>query len=727
MVAGAVSGNLTIIDFDTKYRGQDLYAQYCAGVQDCAPGLLARLPCVQSPSGGWHLYLRAPLVGHSEKLARKGKDTWIETKAEGGYALAPRSAGYRTVRGTLAEIPTIAAEEWELLLNCARSFDAPRDAPAGRHYRTTEKPGQVFNLRHSLDDMERWLTEAGWRVVDVLADGTRRLRRPGKERGISATLGQGGLRSFYVFSSNAAPFEPAEGYSAFGILTQLQFGGDYAAAARALAQDGYGGTPPPNGQHAPPPPEPAPEAAAPPEDAWAVTPRTGDVLRFDPGWLCAPTLIALVEEATSRTGWPAEYFAAPLLAICGSLIGTSRQLTLHDKWQERPCLWTAVIGDAGSGKTPARTNYVMEPLLLLQRGMHREWKQHVATYEREVADWEAAPRGQRGPKPPAPPAQKKVLVSDTTLEALVEVLQQNQRGILLLRDELLGWLLSFDQYRKNGGADRQHWLSIWSGEDLILDRKAEHYSAFVHQPFVSITGGIQPDRLRDLYRGGEDGLIDRFLLFYPPSSVLPAERVVFPPEVEQAVRHLFRKLMAVLPGVAEDGSSVPEAIRTPDDVWALFRARDWACKQVALNEDLPHALRTAQFKLASQAARTAALLHQAQLADGVALASHQLDANTMDMAWRIVECSASQLGRAFGQLVVRPSDARAEAALGWIRRHGGVATVRDIVTGRVCGIVKASEATRLFEDLADRHLGAVERTPVRGGERVTFTAAGGSA
>jgi len=61
--------------------------------------------------------------------------------------------------------------------------------------------------------------------------------RPGKAAGTSATLKD---RVFYVFSTNAAPFEAHKGYSPFAVYALLEHHGDFAAAASALAADGYG-------------------------------------------------------------------------------------------------------------------------------------------------------------------------------------------------------------------------------------------------------------------------------------------------------------------------------------------------------------------------------------------------------------------------------------------------------------------------------------------------------
>ena len=71
-----------------------------------------------------------------------------------------------------------------------------------------------------------------------MPDGNQRWRRPGKEgEQTSATLKDG---LFYVFSSNAAPFEPAGSYTAFSANALLEHGGDYTKAASELFRQGYG-------------------------------------------------------------------------------------------------------------------------------------------------------------------------------------------------------------------------------------------------------------------------------------------------------------------------------------------------------------------------------------------------------------------------------------------------------------------------------------------------------
>jgi hypothetical protein len=72
--------------------------------------------------------------------------------------------------------------------------------------------------------------------------GNDYFRRPGKNSGgCSASLKD---RTFFVFSSNAAPFEAWKSYSPFAMYALLECYGDYNYAAHELSSKGYGKPPP---------------------------------------------------------------------------------------------------------------------------------------------------------------------------------------------------------------------------------------------------------------------------------------------------------------------------------------------------------------------------------------------------------------------------------------------------------------------------------------------------
>jgi Bifunctional DNA primase/polymerase, N-terminal len=254
VIGGGVSGYLEILDFDAP----ELFAPWCALIEQLYPGLVARLPLVQTPSDGRHLYYRCQKIARNLKLAQRlsrngTPETVIETRGEGGYAIAPPSPpachpwhrSYQLLHGDLAAIAAITVRERTYLLQTARAFNSyvtPQrmvsECPTGmRQHAGGHRPGDVFNT-HA--DWRRLLEPHGWRCVGQHGEVTR-WRRPGKVHpGISATTNYGGRHLFYVFSTNATPFEPETAYTPFAAYALLNHGGDCTAAARSLAARGYG-------------------------------------------------------------------------------------------------------------------------------------------------------------------------------------------------------------------------------------------------------------------------------------------------------------------------------------------------------------------------------------------------------------------------------------------------------------------------------------------------------
>ncbi len=254
VVSGMVSGNLECMDFD---QHGELFAAWMDKIDT---ELLAKLVIEQTPSGGYHVFYRSeePVDGNL-KLARGIRDgkekTLIETRGEGGLFLCAPTEGYALQQGDFANLAVIPPDARKALLDAARSLDelsaancpsAPAGGdtgqrgadftPTGGKEAWKLPPGDDFNAR---GDIHGLLTDAGWQFGGVKPDGNEQWTRPGKDprNGVSATYKDG---SFYVFSSNAAPFEPNVKYSPFAVYATLRHNGDFTAAASALHTQGYG-------------------------------------------------------------------------------------------------------------------------------------------------------------------------------------------------------------------------------------------------------------------------------------------------------------------------------------------------------------------------------------------------------------------------------------------------------------------------------------------------------
>ena len=248
LVCGAVSGFLECLDFDSKGAA---FPEFGARVP---PQLGRRLVVERSPSGGYHVFYRCPAgIEGNQKLARdeNGK-VLIETRGEGGIVLVAPTPGYELVQGDFLHVPEISAKEREALLDASRKSDrgascapavqtagpcAPAVQMAGSFPAGFESsPSQDFDAR---GDIRPILEAHGWKRVH--GGENEGWQRPGKSGTQQSATFNGTV--FFVFSSNAAPFEAEKGYGKFHVYALLEHAGDFAAASRALLAQGYGSDP----------------------------------------------------------------------------------------------------------------------------------------------------------------------------------------------------------------------------------------------------------------------------------------------------------------------------------------------------------------------------------------------------------------------------------------------------------------------------------------------------
>jgi putative DNA primase/helicase len=250
MICGAVSGNLEVVDLDQP----EVIPSFEALVNEALPGLLEQLVVVGSPKGGRHyIYRSSEPVAGNQKLAMRMVGSQqvclIETRGEGGYVLAPGSPSrchplnkpYLLLQNHYSQIPILTLSDRDRLLECARrlnEYNPPIHQRANRSCRGL-RPGDDFTNRATSQTVAKMLIAQGWKLAHTDRRGNQQWRRPGKPKGsTSATLFDSGI--LHVFSSNAYPFELEHSYTPFDVLALTQFNGDFTAAAKKLAEMGFG-------------------------------------------------------------------------------------------------------------------------------------------------------------------------------------------------------------------------------------------------------------------------------------------------------------------------------------------------------------------------------------------------------------------------------------------------------------------------------------------------------
>jgi putative DNA primase/helicase len=118
------------------------------------------------------------------------------------------------------------------------------------------------------------------------------------------------------------------------------------------------------------------------------------------------------------------------------------------------------------------------------------------------------------------PAQKRLLIGDSTFEKLHEILSENPAGVLSVRDELIGWLGEMEKPGRE--SERGFYLQAWNGDAGFSVDRIGRGTVYVPHVCLSLIGNIQPPRLRnylrDILTGGpsDDGLIQRLQIMVWP-------------------------------------------------------------------------------------------------------------------------------------------------------------------------------------------------------------------
>ena len=107
-----------------------------------------------------------------------------------------------------------------------------------------------------------------------------------------------------------------------------------------------------------------------------------------------------------------------------------------------------------NGKTPA-INTLVRSVQKRQARTYKEYRERLQSYKDSL-------RSSTGETTETveEPTLEHFIASDTTVEALGDIFENNPRGILIHRDELAGWILGLNQYKGGAGNDRQHYLEI---------------------------------------------------------------------------------------------------------------------------------------------------------------------------------------------------------------------------------------------------------------------------
>jgi len=357
-----------------------------------------------------------------------------------------------------------------------------------------------------------------------------------------------------------------------------------------------------------------------------------------------PWIMDIAERMQCPPDFPAIGAVICLAAVVGRKIGIRPKR--HDDWLVVPNLWGAVIGRPGIMKTPS-----LEEAMLPLKRLNVE---AIEDHRRAESDWETAKvvrqaqaevlksslrrklkdknditdiaeelttlsgDGER-------PRPRRLIVNDTTVEKLQEILQANPNGTLVFRDELVGWLRTLD--REGHENDRAFYLEAWNGTGGYVCDRIGRGTIYVEAVCLSILGGIQPGPLREYVfeasrnGAGADGLLQRFQLLVWPDDPADWRNVDRWPDfkAKNHVFDLFWKLDGLDPlsiGAQQEREKGIPFLRFTEEAQEAFNAWREILEKEKLRSGEPEMIEASLSKYRSLIPSLALLFHLADVGAG---------------------------------------------------------------------------------------------------------------
>ena len=165
--------------------------------------------------------------------------------------------------------------------------------------------------------------------------------------------------------------------------------------------------------------------------------------------------------------------------------------------------WSFLCGEPSTAKSPSirvATGHIKH----MHNVMFQRWLDACAARE----------KGE--PRPPLP----ALYTSDSTVPALADALVANERGLLMLTEEMSSWIGAIDSSNKGDAAkNRGDWLQLRDGGPRQINR-VERGAMLIPNWGVSVLAACTPGGLaKQMKEMPEDGLIQRFIpcILAPPN------------------------------------------------------------------------------------------------------------------------------------------------------------------------------------------------------------------
>jgi hypothetical protein len=431
-----------------------------------------------------------------------------------------------------------------------------------------------------------------------------------------------------------------------------------------------------------------------------------------------------VKEVASAIPCDPVHVVLPLLSGLAASIGNALVLEIKPSWKVPSILWTVLVAPSGSVKS-APPKLALRPLQEHQAKMLMQYDIDYAKFEDDKERYDSAIKSLKSgtknvqiPMQPIEPVCSRIIVNDSTIEALAKRLADNPRGLMALYDELSGWLGSFNRY--SSGTDESKWLEMYGAQTMIVDRASVKRPLYVERASVSLFGGIQPAILRKCLTADykASGMAARLLFAMPPRKIKQWTDYEIDQMAEADMASVFAKILAIDMQVDCDGKLFPGTVRLDPLAKKMFI--EYFNRHNLEQRDLSEDLWAAYAKLEETAARLALIIHTINIVYtttnieslytnsnivNTTTNIYTLDTNSMEIGIQLCEWFKAEAKRVYAVLSESEVENKNRDLLRWLASHESGITPRDFYRGNRSHFENVNEAEKLLQTFVSAELG----------------------
>lgn len=260
-----------------------------------------------------------------------------------------------------------------------------------------------------------------------------------------------------------------------------------------------------------------------------------------------------------------EVVVTGVMALASSAIGNSRWVEVRGL-RAPLSLHYLTVQPSGSGKSEVRRylRRVLERPMAEVSAQREKARRESEEYEEDLREWQATRRKQggrkkAGPRPTPPPLTPRggqrvsLIVSEGSLEGIIETLEDTPRGFLWASDEaheILGLLGRYSDGGTGRSLDAARLRRLMDSQPVEQHRARSNASPIraLPRPWLAIDADVQPGVAQELFNHEDrrSGMTARLLIHEPPSMRGKRRYVDPPPQPSQEVFLLLRERLESL-------------------------------------------------------------------------------------------------------------------------------------------------------------------------------------